>query len=324
MTGQSDAESAAAAAEKESTKDLATSSILRNSGGGGSSSDGTAGAAGDAGSSDEDAPEARAGADDASVGDMLMGKTAERTPDFETMMHDTQMRVRKSLEVGYEYDGIADESDRYLRKNVLKHIEIAVMYVDLVGSTHMALEFPPKMVAVIMSAFAQEMAYVIKQYNGYVLKFVGDAVIGYFVAGANPLLTAYNAVNCARSMISVIRDGINPILGQYYYPELKVKIGIDCGQSIVVRYGSDVKMSHVDLIGPVMSIAAKIQNKAAANHILIGSDVYDILHPETKKMCSLMKWDKDEWSYRSRKSGGIYSVYEVSPIDAQSGSPGHP
>jgi len=316
LTEQPDAEPAAAAAEKESTGELTTSRIPGNGG--------TAGAAGDASSRGEDAPVARASGGTASVVDMLMGRTAERTLDFETLIHDTQAHIRNSLEVGYEYGGIEDGSERYLRKNVLKHIEMAVMYVDLVGSTKMALEIPPEKVAIIMSSFAQEMAYVIKQYNGYVLKFVGDAVIGYFVAEANQLLTADNAVNCARSMISVIRDGINPILDQYDYPELKAKIGIDSGQSIVVRYGSDAKTSHVDLIGPVMNIAAKIQNKAAANHILIGSDVYDRLHPETKRMCSLMKWGEDEWSYRSRKSGGIYSVYEVSPIGRRSESTGHP
>ncbi|MDE0267068.1 MAG: adenylate/guanylate cyclase domain-containing protein [Thaumarchaeota archaeon] len=326
MTEQSDAEPAAAA-EKESTRELITSSVLSSSGGGGGGNDDATGAAGDADHTGKGAPEARegsSGGSTASVVDMLMGKAAGRTLDFETMIRDTQIRVWKSLKEGYEYESIEDESDRYLRKNVLKHIEMAVMYVDLVGSTQMALEISPEKVAIIMSSFAQEMAYVIKQYNGYVLKFVGDAVIGYFVAEANQLLTADNAVNCARSMISVIRDGINPILDQYDYPELKAKIGIDSGQSIVVRYGSDAKTSHVDLIGPVMNIAAKIQNKAAANHVLIGSDVYDRLHPETKDMCSLMKWDKDEWSYRSRKSGGIYSVYEVSPIDARSDRQGHP
>ena len=294
MAGQSDAEPEAAAAEKESAGDITASSIPRNSGG------------------------------KVSIVDMLLGRPAERALDSETLIRDTQAHIRKSLEVGYEYDGIADESDRYLRKNVLKHIETAVMYVDLVGSTRMALEIPPKQIAIIMSAFAQEMAYVIKQYNGYVLKFAGDAVIGYFVAEANQLLTADNAVNCARSMISVMRDGINPILGQYYYPELKIRIGIDSGQSIVVRYGSDAKMSHVDLLGPAMNIAAKIQGKAAANHILIGSDVYDRLHPETKRMCSLMEWGRDEWSYCSRKTRGIYPVYEVSPVGARSDSTGHP
>ncbi len=248
---------------------------------------------------------------------MLMGKTAGKILDFETMKQATQVRIWKALKAGYEYDGMEDDSDEYLRKNVLSHVEMTVMYVDLVGSTKMALELPSEKVAIIMSSFAQEMAFVIRQHNGYVLKFVGDAVIGYFVAEANRLMTADNAVNCAKSMISILRDGINPILDQYDYPELKVKIGIDEGKVIIVRYGSDTKRSHVDLIGPAMNIAAKIQGKAAPNQILIGSDVYDNLHPDTKSMCRLMKWSMEEWSYRSRVTGDAYSVYEA-PLDLTS------
>lgn len=256
------------------------------------------------------------------VVNMLLGKTtSEKTLDFETMKQETQMRVWKALKEGYEYDSMEDYSDRYLRRNVLAHVEMTVMYVDLVGSTKMALEMPPERVAIIMSSFAQEMAFIIRQHNGYVLKFVGDAVIGYFVAEANRLMSADNAVNCARSMITVLRDGINPILDQYDYPELKVKIGIDEGEVIIVRYGSDVKYSHVDLIGPPMNIAAKIQNKAEANQILIGSDVYNSLHPDTQSICNLLKFNIDEWSYRSRVTGEIYDVYEVPPDDKpQNGS----
>ena len=249
-----------------------------------------------------------------SVVDMLMGKTTEKTLDFDTVISDTRLRVWKSLKKGYEYDSIEDESDRYLRANALEHIEIAVMYVDLVGSTNMILELPPEKVTIIMSSFAQEMASVIRQHNGYVLKFVGDAVIGYFVTKKNVLMTADNAVNCARSMIAVIRDGINPILDQYDYPELKVKIGIDAGIAIVVRYGSDAERSHVDIMGPVMNIAAKIQNKAFPNQILIGLDIYDRLHPDTKAVCKPVGWSQDEWSYRSRVTGKIYEVYKVQPI----------
>ena len=252
--------------------------------------------------------------DTRSLVDMLMGTASEKTPDFETMIHETQVRVWKSLKKGYEYDDGGDESNRYLKANVLEHVKMAVMYVDLVGSTNMILEMPPEKVAIIMSSFAQEMAYVIRQHNGYVLKFVGDAVIGYFVTKSNTLMTADNAVNCARSMISVIRDGINPILNQYDYPELKVKIGIDSGVAIVVRYGSNAERSHVDLMGPVMNIAAKIQNKALPNQILIGLDIYEKLHPDTKEVCEPVKWSEDEWSYRSRMTDKIYQVYKVQPI----------
>jgi len=40
-----------------------------------------------------------------------------------------------------------------------------------------------------------------------------------------------------KSMIAVIKNGINPILNQYDYPELRVKIGLDEGENVIVPYG---------------------------------------------------------------------------------------
>ena len=156
--------------------------------------------------------------------------------------------------------------------------------MDLVGSTTMTLEMPEEKIAIIISSFAQEMATVIRQHHGYVLKFVGDAVIGYFIGANAASYAADNAVKCAKSMISVIQKGINPILVQYDYPDLMVKIGLDFGENIVVRYGADVKNSHVDLMGPAMNIASKIQSMAKPNQFLIGGDVYKLLHPDSQKI----------------------------------------
>ena len=242
------------------------------------------------------------------VVDMLLSKNQIQTLDSETMILETQKRVWAALKKGYEYSGLIDESDAFLRKNVFSKLDMVVLYVDLVGSTTMTLEMPPEKIAIIISSFSQEMAAVIRQHNGYVLKFVGDAVIGYFVGEG--MYKGDNAVNCAKSMISIIQKGINPILNQYDYPDLMVKIGVDFGQNIVVRYGADVKNSHVDLMGPAMNIAAKIQNMAKPNQILIGSDVFERLHPSFQKDFKLLVWSKDEWKYRSRITGEIYNVYE--------------
>lgn len=247
---------------------------------------------------------------DNTVVDMLLSRNVEKTLDSETMILETQKRVWGALKKGYEYLGVVDESDQFLRKHVFSKLDMVVLYVDLVGSTTMALELPSEKIAIIMSSFAQEMAAVIRQNNGYVLKFVGDAVIGYFVAEGNSLLTSDNAVNCAKSMITVIQKGINPILNQYDYPDLLVKIGVDFGQNIVVRYGSDQKNSHVDLMGPAMNIAAKIQNMAKPNQILIGNDVYTRIHPSSQKNFHEIIWRNDEWKYRSRLTGQIYQVFE--------------
>jgi class 3 adenylate cyclase len=242
--------------------------------------------------------------------DMLLSKNQGKTLDSETMILETQKRVWGALKKGYEYSGVVNESDSFLRKNVFSKLDMYVLYVDLVGSTTMTLELPAEKIAIIVSSFSQEMAAVIRQHHGYVLKFVGDAVIGYFVTGESGLLAADNAINCAKSMISVIQKGINPILNQYDYPDLMVKIGVDFGQNIVVRYGSDVEQSHVDLMGPTMNIAAKIQNMAKPNQILIGSDVFQKIHPSSQKEFNQIIWERNEWKYRSRLTGEIYKVYE--------------
>jgi adenylate cyclase len=244
------------------------------------------------------------------VVDMLFSKNLEKAIDSESMILETQKRVWGALKKGYEYSGIVDESETFLRKHVFSKLDMVVLYVDLVGSTTMALELPSDKIAIIISSFAQEMAAVIRQHHGYVLKFVGDAVIGYFVAEGNSLLTADNAVNCAKSMNTVIQKGINPILNQYDYPDLMIKIGVDFGQNIIVRYGADKINSHVDLLGPAMNIAAKIQNMAKSNQILIGSDVWKRIHPDTQKDFQEIIWKNNEWGYHSRLSGEIYPVFE--------------
>ena len=243
--------------------------------------------------------------------DMVLNKKSAKIVDSETLIKETQNRVWSSLKQGYEYEETTiNESDKFLRDLISSRINMIVIYVDLVGSTEITLSLPEEKVAIIIRSFAQEMSTVIKRHGGYVLKFVGDAVIGYFVAEALPLISADNAVNCAKAMLDVIEKGINPILNQYDYPELTVKIGIDFGKNIIVRYGADAEKSYVDLIGPPMNIAAKIQSFAKPDQILIGDDVYTRLHPSIQKSFEAVSWKNDEWNYRSRDTGKIYQVYE--------------
>ena len=240
----------------------------------------------------------------------MFSQKGEKIVDYETMILNTQKRVWAALKKGYKYTGITDESEQFLRKNVFSKLNMVVLYVDLVGSTTMTLELPVEKLAIIISSFSQEMASMIRHHNGLVLKFVGDAVIGYFIAERNSLLAADNAVNCAKSMNKVIQDGINPILNQYDYPDLTAKIGLDYGQSIVIRYGSNPDSSHIDLIGPAMNIASKIQAMAKPNQILIGHDVFQRLHPDSQGLFKEIIWKDGKWRYRSRMTGEIYKVYE--------------
>jgi len=242
--------------------------------------------------------------------DMVLSRRGVRVVDSETLIKETQKRVWSSLKQGYEYkETTINESDKFLRDLVSSRVNMIVLYVDLVGSTEITLSLPEEKVAIIIRSFAQEMSNVVRRHDGFVLKFVGDAVIGYFVAEALPLLAAENAVSCAKVMLSVIERGINPILTQYDYPELKIKIGMDFGKNIIVRYGSDKENSHVDILGPSMNIASKIQHIAYPNQILIGEDVYKRLHPNIQKQFNQVVWTQTKWKYHDRETGKLYPVY---------------
>jgi len=241
--------------------------------------------------------------------DLLSSQSGPKAVDSETLIKDAQKRIWASLKKGFEYNPTYDESEAFLRQHVSSRMHMIVLYVDLVGSTDITLSLPEEKVAKIMGSFAQEMAGVITNYGGYVLKFVGDAVIGYFIAESTSLMTSDNAVNCAKTMIQVIEKGINPILNQYDYPELKIKIGMDYGENMIVRYGSDKASSHVDILGPAMNIASKIEKSAEPNQILIGDDVYTRLHPSIQKSFEKVVWKKTRWKYHDRETGKLYPVF---------------
>ena len=75
-------------------------------------------------------------------------------------------------------------------------------------------------------------------------------------------------------VFTVIQNGIKPILNQYNYPEVVVKIGVNKGENVILQYGHD-KRSSIDILGYCMCIAAKITSITDPNGITIGEDVYN-------------------------------------------------
>jgi adenylate cyclase len=233
-----------------------------------------------------------------------------RIVDAKTLVSQTRDRMWKALESNYLYDSSLQDGQAFLFNHVNSKISLVIMYADLVGSTNMSMTLPVDKMVTIIRAFTYEMTSIVRSYGGYVLKYVGDAVIAFFPAGYNKLLACDKAVQCANSMITVIKNGINPILNQYDYPELCVKIGIDEGENVIVQYGHD-KSSLIDILGYSMSITAKLTSLANPNKITIDEDVYDMLHPEIKNKFTEIKYDIEKWKYIDKHTGRLYKLYTL-------------
>lgn len=130
-----------------------------------------------------------------------------------------------------------DETQKVLSNYSDTKINSIILHIDIVGSTKLSMTLPIERLSKIIQAFTQEMTKIIRLYGGYVLKYVGDAIIGFFNVNTDNLyLPCINAIKCAKTMIKVIHQGFNPILNQYDYPEMGVRIGIDYGENVVVKY----------------------------------------------------------------------------------------
>ncbi len=222
----------------------------------------------------------------------------------------SQIRIKKSLEKGFVYHHLAmARSDKFLRKHDSEKLPMFVLYVDLVGSTKMSSELQPETFTTIIRVFSQEMAFVVEQFDGYVLKFVGDAVLGYFLADHKTRFMANKIIACAKTMHQVIKNAINPALKNKLYPELQIKITIDLGDCSIVRYGSDKQRAHIDLIGLTLNLAAKMQEITKPKQITIGEYVYDKLNSKNKTNFSRTKTDSNSWKYHELKNTRPYFIY---------------
>jgi class 3 adenylate cyclase len=109
-------------------------------------------------------------------------------------------------------------------------------------------------------------------------------------------------------MVSVLREGINPILTKLDFPELSVKVGIDEGENVVVQYGYD-QSSPIDILGYGMNVAAKITSLTDSNKVSIGENVFKLLHPSLQSDYHALVTSEVEWKYVNLETGKPYKVY---------------
>lgn len=224
------------------------------------------------------------------------------------IVKESQKRIKKALVEGFEYDHlVVAKSDRFLRKHDSEKLDFAVMYVDLVGSTKMSTELTPDFLSKIITVFSQEVAYVMELFGGFVLKFVGDAAVGYFPSGKN----LDDIVFCAEAIVHVVRDAINPLLLQMGHSGIEVKVTSDYGQHTIVRYGSDLKRSHIDIISTTMNLAAKMQSVAKGSQMVIGNILYERLSNDRQMIFEKIKLDQVSWNYHNLAEQKPYELYIV-------------
>jgi class 3 adenylate cyclase len=228
-------------------------------------------------------------------------------------------RVSYSLEnKGLFIDLSTDSCRKYLQRKVNTKTNVVVMYVDMAGSTQMSHDLPSLNLALIIQIFSQEVSLSIEKFGGYVLKFMGDAVIGLFPSDYDQKKAIINSLDCARYIQKVMRKGINPVFKKHSIPEIAVKIGIEYGSALVLLYGKNIAHAYIDLIGFSISIAAKITSLSFPGEVIVGENIFHNLDEDQKKYFIALYTERNsKWDIAMRYNNNLnYRIYKYIKEDS--------
>jgi len=204
--------------------------------------------------------------------------------------------------------------DTLLTQLAGKDILFSIMYVDLKDSTELSYNQTPEINEKIIKIFINQMIQIIDLYNGFVLKVLGDCVIGIFPSEPNAPNACDNIFLAAIMMRNIIEDVINPIFLSKNYPIIGYHIGMDLGRVKITNIGATDIAKFLDVIGYPMNLTSKIQAQAGHNEILIGRQLFSMIHCQWQKHCNIKKLD-DSWKLRDPQNQ--HKIYELYSIDTK-------
>jgi len=152
---------------------------------------------------------------------------------------------------------------------------IAIMFADLRGFTSLTENIETHRTVEILNKYLTLAESAIHKHGGILDKYIGDAVMAYWIDikgdGSAALQAAKAALEIKNSMIS-IEDNIYKDLST----ELFYGIGLNYGKAILGSVGSENLKSYT-AIGDTVNVAARLESIAPKNTIFITQNFRDVL-----------------------------------------------
>lgn len=154
--------------------------------------------------------------------------------------------ARRALERGTELGG--------------QERDVAVLFVDLVGSTELAATMPAGEVVNLLNDFFRVVVDTVNRHGGFVNKFQGDAALAIFGAP----IEHPDACGAALAASRELHDEVIKVLDQTEFG-----IGVSAGRAIAGHIGAQARFEYT-VIGDPVNEAARLTElaKLEAGHVL--------------------------------------------------------
>ncbi len=143
---------------------------------------------------------------------------------------------------------------------------VTVVFSDLIGSTSLGEQLDPESLRRMMTRYFHEMRAVLERHGGTVEKFIGDAVVAILGIPNLHEDDALRAVRAAAAMRAALAD-LNQQFERTWGVRLRARTGVNTGEVIA----SDPSSGQAFVIGDAVNVAARLEQTADADEILLGN-----------------------------------------------------
>jgi predicted ATPase/class 3 adenylate cyclase len=153
---------------------------------------------------------------------------------------------------------------------------VTVLFADLVGFTSLSEGLDAEDVRAIQADLFREMSESIERYEGFVEKFVGDAVMAVFGAPRaheDDPERGLRAALLMRDRMGVLNRRWERRVGR----PLALHIGLNTGPVVAGRIGSTADAAYA-VTGDTVNTASRLQSAAPPGEILISDATYQLTH----------------------------------------------
>ncbi len=178
-----------------------------------------------------------------------------------------------------------------------------IFFSDIVGFTEVAESLDPDLLVQLGGEYLEGMSQQIHQQGGIVDKFIGDAIMAFWIAEVDGKRVTAKACQAAllsqKSLVNLRKDWRRRDL-----PELRARIGLHTGPVRVGNIGSSTRLNYT-ILGDSVNLSSRLEglNKIYGTEILVSEEVRSIARDEFhfRKL--------DQVSVKGRRKGG--SVHEL-------------
>lgn len=146
--------------------------------------------------------------------------------------------------------------------------QLTVMFCDLVGSTALSEQLDPEEYREVLIDYQKACSDVVKRFEGYVARVVGDGLLIYFGYPQAHEDDAPRAIHAGLGMVAEVEQ-LGTRLKSEMDINLAVRLGVHTGLVVVGEMEAGDSRGPLDIVGETPIIAARMQDLAEPNSIVI-------------------------------------------------------